>query len=188
MITQLPQTWESNCLKVIEKFYSDPFDQETCMSEVKQVIRRSGAWGHLTIPKQALIRPTDNQTFANIVERYVWQQERMKDSVADWDTTGKIQFPHLHPIALRLAVLSVQSADVERICKAHKVIQTKARNKLKNLSVQMLLFTYVNLRLLHERFTQLTEFLTQIIEALDEDQPDSINTDLLSDELMTIGE
>jgi hypothetical protein len=44
--------------------------------------------------------------------------------------------------------MSTQSADVERVCKAHKVVHTKVRNKLKNETVHQLLYCYVNLRLI----------------------------------------
>lgn len=101
----------------------------------------------------------------------------MTDALADWDVSGKIQFPKIHHIAIRLSVLSVQSADVDRVCKAHKIIDTKSRNRLKNLTVQKLLFTYVNLRLLNGCSTELTEFLTQCIEAAEGDRLDDSNYD-----------
>ena len=50
--------------------------------------------------------------------------------------------------AIRALTVAIQSADVERVCKAHKVIHTKSRNLLANKTVQMLLFAYCNLRLL----------------------------------------
>jgi hypothetical protein len=50
-------------------------------------------------------------------------------------------------------------ADVERVCKAHKVIHTKSRNLLLAKTVQMLLFTYCNLRLLNQ-CPELGDFLT----------------------------
>jgi hypothetical protein len=43
--------------------------------------------------------------------------------------------------------MSTQSADVERVCKAHKVVHTKVRNRLGNRTVHLLLYCYVNLRL-----------------------------------------
>jgi len=54
----------------------------------------------------------------------------------------------LFEIARRVLIMGTQSADVERVCKAHKVIHTKVRNRLKNKTVYNLLFCYVNLRLL----------------------------------------
>jgi hypothetical protein len=65
-----------------------------------------------------------------------------------WKLDGMQQFPLIAPIATRLAVLAVQSADVERSCKVHKIIHTKSRNRLQNKTVRNLIFDYVNLRLL----------------------------------------
>jgi hypothetical protein len=65
---------------------------------------------------------------------------------------------------VRLFVLAIQSADVERVCKAHKVIHNKARNRLLNKFVHMLLFTYVNLRLINKVKTELGDFLMQALE------------------------
>jgi hypothetical protein len=56
--------------------------------------------------------------------------------------------PKLYGIARRLLVISTQSADVERVCKAHKVVHTKVRNRLNNKTVHELLYCYVNLRLM----------------------------------------
>merc|ERR1711965_804160 len=66
----------------------------------------------------------------------------------DWIITGKPQFPKLVDPAIRALTVAIQSADVERVCKAHNVIHTKSRNLLANKTVQMLLFAYCNLRLL----------------------------------------
>jgi len=41
-------------------------------------------------------------------------------------------------------------ADHVALCKAHKVVHTKARSSLLTSTVQMLLFTYCNLRLLND--------------------------------------
>jgi hypothetical protein len=44
--------------------------------------------------------------------------------------------------------MATQTGDVERVCKAHKIIHSKVRNRLKNDSVQKLLYCYINLRLI----------------------------------------
>lgn len=62
--------------------------------------------------------------------------------------------PHLSPILAlvtgRVIVMSTQSAHVERVCKAHKVVHTKVRIRLKNKTVYMLLRCYANLRLINK--------------------------------------
>ena len=73
---------------------------------------------------------------------------------------------------VRMIVLSlaVQSADVERVCKAHKVIHTKARNRLLTKTVQMLLYTYCNLRLL-DASPELGDFLVDAMKgSVDDDE------------------
>jgi hypothetical protein len=95
----------------------------------------------------------------------------------------------LAPVAARLALVAVQSADVERVCKAHKIIHTKARNKLYTTTVQLLLFTYVNLRLLNKctDMGDMADFLleslancddTQVLPAGECDDPDEPEEDV----------
>jgi hypothetical protein len=50
--------------------------------------------------------------------------------------------------AVAKQIKALQSADVERVCKAHKVVPTKVRNHLNNKTVHQLLYRYVNLRLI----------------------------------------
>jgi hypothetical protein len=78
-------------------------------------------------------------------------------------------------------IMGTQSADVERVCKAHKVIHTKVRNRLKSKTVYKLLYCYVNLRLLGkiDEDDTMTNFLEQAIldnieleEEDDEDEDD----------------
>ena len=60
----------------------------------------------------------------------------------------------LKTTGVRLLEMGTQSADVERVCKAHKVVHTKVRNRLLNKNVKMLLYCYVNLRLLNRYSNQ----------------------------------
>ena len=126
---------------------------------------RVGKWGEVVKAKQALIeiKEEDESKFKNPVERCIYIQKRMTPTVSDWQVHGFKQHPLLAPFAVKLAVLAVQSADVERVCKAHKVIHTKARNRLHTATVHMLLFTYVNLRLLNKCTAELGDFLSQTL-------------------------
>ena len=76
----------------------------------------------------------------------------------------------LAPVAVRLAVVAIQSADVERSCKAHKIIHTKARSRLYTKTVQQLLFAYINLRLLSKCTAEMGDFLMQSLSACDDEQ------------------
>ena len=101
-----------------------------------------------------------------------------------WQVIGVKQFTLCANVAIHLCVLAVQSANVERVCKAHGVIHTKTRNRLVNKSVQMLLFCYVNLCLLRKENSIVGKFLLSAIHPdeldageLDEGEVDSENDD-----------
>jgi len=92
-------------------------------------------------------------------------QKRQLNSTLAWRVDGtRAHGPLVAEVAVRLSVLAIQSADVERVCKAHKVVHTKARNRLCNKLMQTLLFTYVNLRLINKVKTELGDFLMQALE------------------------
>jgi hypothetical protein len=65
-----------------------------------------------------------------------------------WRLIFSTEMPKLYGIARRLLVMSTESVDVERVCKAHKVVHTKVRNRLNNKTHHELLYCYVNLRLI----------------------------------------
>lgn len=87
----------------------------------------------------------------------------MESTREDWETVGRSEFVHVHVIARRLAVVAIQSVDVERVCKAYKIIHTKIRSRLRSVVVQQLLFTYINLRLLNKCNQPMDDFLTAAI-------------------------
>lgn len=64
-------------------------------------------------------------------------------------------------------VLSVQSANVDLVCKAHKIIHTKAHYSLHTKTVHILLFLYINIRLLKKCSDDYAEFLTQYLNTID---------------------
>jgi hypothetical protein len=70
------------------------------------------------------------------------------------------QHPRLQKVAIRLFEVSPQSASVERVCKAEGVIHTAMRSRLSNVTVQMLLYVYVNLRLVNKLTTEMGDFFT----------------------------
>lgn len=164
--SQLPPNWETECRSVITTLYTDEGTIDKALSEVKQLLLRRGKWSEVVAFKQKLIQPTADQHFDTPIDKLIWQQKNSSSCVDDWELTGKNQFPLITPIAIRLLCMSVQSADVERVCKTHKVIHTKNRNRLKNITVHMLLYCYVNLRLLHKCTDELGDFLTQCIDSI----------------------
>ena len=68
------------------------------------------------------------------------------------------QFPKLQVVAVRLFEASPQSASVERVCKAEGVVHTSMRARLSNVTVQMLLYLYVNLRLINKLTSEMGDF------------------------------
>ena len=179
IVDHLPLSWQSECMKVIKKFYPDAADQDAAMSELNQLLLQIGPWGDIIERKQKLIDPPDDvrAKLATIVDVEIWKQKKMTSTAAEWAVTGAQQFPKLAPIALRLDVLAVQSADVERVCKAHKVVHSKARNCLMTQTVHQLLFTYVNLRLLNKCTEEIGDFLLQCVEGCADDDDDDDDDD-----------
>jgi len=68
------------------------------------------------------------------------------------------QHPLLQKVAIRLFEVCPQSASVERVCKAEGVIHTEMRSRLSNVTVQMLLYLYVNLRPLNKLTREMGDF------------------------------
>ena len=72
--------------------------------------------------------------------------------------------------AVRLAQVTPHSCTVERVCKAHSLIHTKARNRLHLKVVKMLLYCYVNLRMINKCEAELGEFLVEALEEVEEEE------------------
>jgi len=70
------------------------------------------------------------------------------------------QRPLLREIAIRLFEVCQQSAAVNQVCEAEGVIHTGMRSRLSNVIVQMLLYLYVNLRLLNKLTSEMGDFFT----------------------------
>jgi len=68
------------------------------------------------------------------------------------------QHPLLQKVAIRLFEVCPQSLSVERVFKAKEVIHTEMRSRLSNVTVQMLLYLYVNLRLLNKLTNEMGDF------------------------------
>ena len=114
------------------------------------------------------------------IDREILKQQRMildGSMELSWKVLAKsIYSKEFHDVGMRVLYLSIQSADVERSCKAHGLIHTKVRNGLKNKRVQKLLYLYVNLRLLQKVYEPPQNFLTALIEDM-QNQLSSINQD-----------
>ena len=119
--------------------------------------------------RRETIKPPGNMKFSSHIDKVIWQQNQMISVLSVWEVLGANQFTLCANLAICLSVLAVQSANVERVCKAHGVIHTKARNRLVNKLVQRLLFCYVNLCLLRKETNTVAKFLLSVIhDELDE--------------------
>ena len=110
------------------------------------------------------------------VEKEIMRQKKMLlDGSIElgWDIIGETCYSQqFHDLGKRAISLAIQSADVERSCKAHGHIHTNVRNRLKNKNVQKLLYLYVNMRLLRKAYDPPQNFLNAIIDD-DLDEPPS---------------
>jgi ribosomal protein S26 len=89
--------------------------------------------------------------FSSQIDKVIWQQNQMISVLSAWQVVGMKQLPLCANLAIHLSVLTVQSANVERVCKAHAgVLHTKTRNRLVNKLLHMLLVCSVNLCLLRK--------------------------------------
>ena len=120
-----------------------------------KLIARQGMLGQEIERRQNSVRLSENELSSctyNIEKEILKQNKMQLDGSAElgWDILGKSVYNNdaFHDLGRRCLYIAVQSADVEQSCKAHGLIHTQVRNRLKNKTVQKLLYLYVNLRLL----------------------------------------
>jgi hypothetical protein len=178
----LPQDWNRDCMTVLERFYIGT-DLLAARNELYELVNQNGEWGNDVQKIQELIEVAakENKYHIQIVLEQQVKALTIKPHLL-WKMNYQSQFPKLTEVAIRLAVMTTQSADVERVCKVHKIVHTKVRNRLKNANVVKLLYCYVNLRLLkslevdHAVRTDndvLEDFLSQaLLDDVDEEEAD----------------
>lgn len=163
--SDLPDDWEEMVRAVFKPFCKDAGELVQVVESIMAlIVDRQTVWGKKILEREAANQPPVSIEFGSNLERTIYMQKRQPSSTLAWRVDGTRAYPLLAEVAVRLSVLAIQSADVERVCKAHKVIHTKARNRLRNKLVHMLLFTYVNLRLIRKVKTELGDFLLQALE------------------------
>ena len=102
----------------------------------------------------------------------------MRPVASFWKTTGETSFPLCSKLALRLSILSVQSADVERMCKAHSIIHTKSHNRLQHVQVKKLLYCYINLSFIEKSNSDPDDFLLSVDDDNDKEEADANNVQI----------
>jgi len=80
------------------------------------------------------------------------------------------QHPLLQKVAIHLFEVSRQIAFVERVCKAEGVIHTEIRSRLSNVTVHMLLYLYVNLRLVNKLTSEIGNIFTDAMRDSNSDE------------------
>jgi hypothetical protein len=177
-VVDLPPRWDEGCRKVVilKRFYS---------------VTQDGAWGEDVGRFQESIQAPQGSTVGKYHIQVVADEQLSSLAVQPhtlWRIKYSRDFPKLAEPSIRVAVMATQSADVERVCKVHKLIHTKSRNRLKNKNVRLLLYCYVNLRLLKSMDLQhedkkldaedeLEDFLDQAILLNTEPDPDDADGD-----------
>ena len=151
----------------------DQLDDQLLMmeEEVNCMVMRRGKWGDL-IKKFQRSLPEPPVILTSYVEKENFRQNSMRPVRSFWETTGKFELPLCADLALRLSIVSVQSADVERMCKAHNIIHTKSRNRLQHERVKKLLYCYINLRITKDERSEADDFLLSIQDDDDDDAVD----------------
>jgi hypothetical protein len=170
--TTLGIDWMKSVRRLLAKFYHS-WELENAMQEVYELVLLKGHWGDEIKMRRETIKPPEDMEFSSHIDKVIWQQNQMISVLSVWELFGANQFTLCANLAIRLSVLAVQSANVERVCKAHGVIHTKTRNRLVNKSVQRLLFCYVNLRLLRKETSPVAQFLLSAID----DELDEVELD-----------
>ena len=115
-------------------------------SELNNMVMRRGKWGDLIEMFQRSL-PVPPLGLTSHIEKEIFRQNHMRPVRSFWETTGKAELPMCASLAIRLSIVSVQSADVERMCKAHSIIHTKNRNRLQHERVKKLLYCYIDMRI-----------------------------------------
>jgi hypothetical protein len=170
----LPDNWIGECDTILRRFYEGNHELAATRNELLHLVAQQGVWGeHVKVPQAQILTRTPH-SLTSLAHKIVKIQQLIAAERPHlfWKTMFYKQFPLLQPIASRLLVMSTQSADVERVCKANKVIYTKARNCLKNKTVQMLLYCYTNLCLIIKtsKDNALDSFLEQVeLDHVEED-------------------
>jgi hypothetical protein len=146
----LPPEWLDECRSILERFYrnGELLEAEGELMDLVEHNENSKFGAELSCARRALGELSD-AGHSEVGKVAAVQIESLKHCPHQkWRLIFSTEMPKLYQIARRLLVMSTQSADVERVCKAHKVVHTKVRNRLKNNVVHEILHCYVSLRLL----------------------------------------
>jgi hypothetical protein len=169
------------CERVLHAYYKDePKKEEEAIDQFNGMLLRQGLFGLKVKKIQAELKKKleKHPGFDSNIKRVEWYMENMEDPATQWRLFAN-QIRELQKPAISVSMMKPQSASVERVCKAHAIIHTKARNRLNSTTTQMLLYCYVNLRMMNKCKPKLDKFLVDALVAEKED--DSSDSDSDSD-------
>jgi len=159
--SDLPDDWREHCEKIIKRFQSLPEDQLDAMNQLEGCVLKRGSFGKQAEQVQQSIRaiagaPPPATTTLHVNYEIKRQKAALKHNNPTncWRMEVGSENSKLQNLALRLMQMGTQSADVERVCKANKIVHSKIRNRLTNDKVNKLLHCHVNLRLLNRHSTE----------------------------------
>jgi len=154
-IADLPCNWLQSCSTVLERFYKDQ-KLDMVETEINRLVAGEGSWGDYVseiqsrgyrVPFETTIDRKEPGFYIDAVLAARKGTLGIRPDLV-WRNSLQREFPLLYEVARRVLVMSTQSADVERLCKAQKVIHTTVRDRLKNATVLKLVYCYINLHLL----------------------------------------
>ena len=125
--------WDISFKEIVKTYYKNHQQVNRIVfsaeDELLAILDKRGKWGDYIRERQREISERmHGHTFTFNVEKVIFSQDLMRPTHQIWNFFGSIKYPIVTPIAMKLSILAVQSANVERACKAHGVIYTKARN------------------------------------------------------------
>jgi hypothetical protein len=129
----LPDGWFEACRSILERFYHSE-ELTAAENELLQLVDRQGRWGAEVEVQQERLCSHMSSGSKYVVQKIAAMQVATSTEKPHlrWKLVFSEQFLLLYQIARRILIVSTQSADVERVCKAHKVVHIKVRNRLKN--------------------------------------------------------
>jgi len=139
-------------------FYVEQCHQQA-ETELNCLLASEGIWGKYIAELQSKNKlsfdaTNNNDEQKSFVDTVIEAQQHSIDNHPDliWKSSFKCEMPILYKVARHVLVMSTQSADVEHLCKAHKLVHTIMWNCLKNTTVLKLIYCYINLCLLNKYF------------------------------------
>ncbi|KAK3276513.1 hypothetical protein CYMTET_15413 [Cymbomonas tetramitiformis] len=128
--------------------------------------------------------PASEQQPKNLVHLFLIKPQAAGDPVAWWNLHGRNSGSELFgEIMLRVHSSCPHAVSMERVNKSHKLIANIVRSRLANTTVIMLIYCYVNMRLLHKDVTPFIPMIESAITDDDGELPEADDQTQVEDEV-----